>query len=106
MTDPSKYCVIFVLHNFVQGSREQEDTDTNVTYLTYLSHAVQETLHFHDPLVPLCNLGFCDFDVSLRFLQSSDVLIELGLCKQKYVCHSSLSLGLPHCQEFLELFNL
>lgn len=45
----------------------------------YLSHAVQETLHFYDPLVSFCNLGFCGPDVALSLLQTPDVLIELSL---------------------------
>lgn len=59
----------FILHNVLHS---------HVCFL-HLPHAVQQALQFHDPFVSFHNLGLSDPEASLRFFQSPDVLVELGL---------------------------
>lgn len=49
----------------------------------HLPHTVQQTLHFQDPFVSFRNLGLGSPEASLRFLQPPDVLVELGLGRER-----------------------
>lgn len=70
-------------HLFTTGSETectfQRASGRNERNQRYLSHAVQETLHFYDPLVSFCDLGLCGPDVPLGLFQTPDVVVELSL---------------------------